>query len=119
MSENVVVSSRRHFMMKALVVFLTAATIFGQAPAQQKQPPAPMTFFITSVGAGNGATLGGLASADAHCQKLAAAAGAGSRTWRAYLSTSAADGKPAVNARERIGSGPWHNAKGAMVARDL
>ena len=78
-----------------------------------------MTFFVTSAGAGNGANLGGLAGADAHCQKLAAAAGAGNRTWRAYLSTSAADGKPAVNARDRIGKGPWHNAKGAMVARDL
>ncbi len=106
-------------MMKAFTLFLTAATMFGQAPAQQKQPPAPMTFFVTSVGPGNGGNLGGLAGADAHCQKLAAAAGAGSRTWRAYLSTSAADGKPAVNARDRIGSGPWHNAKGAMVARDL
>jgi len=106
-------------MMKAFALFLTAATMFGQAPAQQKQPPAPMTFFVTSVGAGNGGNLGGLAGADAHCQKLAAAAGAGNQTWRAYLSTSAADGKPAVNARDRIGRGPWHNAKGAMVARDL
>jgi hypothetical protein len=105
--------------MKAFALFLTAATMFGQVPAQQKQPPAPMTFFVTSVGVGNGGNLGGLAGADAHCQKLAAAAGAGNRTWRAYLSTSAADGKPAVNARDRIGRGPWHNAKGAMVARDL
>src|SRR5205085_1079689 len=118
-SENVVVSSRRHFMMKAFALLLTVATMFGQAPAQQKQPPAPMTFFVTSVGAGNGGNLGGLAGADAHCQKLTTAAGAGNRTWRAYLSTSAADGKPAVNARDRIGSGPWHNAKGTMVARDL
>ena len=78
-----------------------------------------MTFFVTSAGPGNGANLGGLAGADAHCQKLATAAGAGNRTWQAYLSTSAADGKPAVNARDRIGKGPWHNAKGAMVAKDL
>jgi hypothetical protein len=78
-----------------------------------------MTFFLTSAGPGNGANLGGLAGADAYCQKLATAAGAGNRTWHAYLSTSAADGKPAVNARDRIGKGPWHNAKGAMVARDL
>lgn len=105
--------------MKTLVFTLMAATMFAQAPPQQKQPPAPMTFFVTSAGPGNGANLGGLAGADAHCQKLAAAAGAGSRTWRAYLSTSAADGKPAVNARDRIGKGPWHNAKGAMVAKDL
>jgi hypothetical protein len=93
--------------------------MFAQAPAPQKQPPAPMTFFITSAGPGNGANLGGLAGADAHCQKLAAAVGAGNRTWRAYLSTSAADGKPAVNARDRIGKGPWHNSRGAQVAKDL
>jgi hypothetical protein len=97
---------------------LSAGIMFGQAPPQ-KQPPAPMTFFVTSVGVGNGANLGGLAGADAHCQKLAAAAGQGSRTWRAYLSTSAEGGKPAVNARDRIGKGPWHNASGAMIARDL
>ena len=105
--------------MKTLALTFMAATMFGQAPPQQKQPPAPMTFFVTSTGAGNGANLGGLAGADAHCQKLAGAAGAGNRTWRAYLSTSAADGKPAVNARDRIGKGPWHNARGAMVGRDL
>jgi hypothetical protein len=97
---------------------LSAGIMFGQAPPQ-KQPPAPMTFFVTSVGVGNGANLGGLAGADAHCQKLAAAAGQGSRTWRAYLSTSAEGGKPAVNARDRIGKGPWHNASGAIIARDL
>ena len=97
---------------------LSAGILFGQAPPQ-KQPPAPMTFFVTSVGVGNGANLGGLAGADAHCQKLAAAAGQGSRTWRAYLSTSAEGGKPAVNARDRIGKGPWHNASGAIIARDL
>jgi hypothetical protein len=78
-----------------------------------------MTFFVTSTGAGNGANLGGLTGADAHCQKLAAAAGAGNMTWRAYLSTSAAEGKPAVNARDRIGKGPWHNARGTVVARDI
>src|ERR1044071_5259454 len=78
-----------------------------------------MTFFITSVGVGNGANLGGLAGADAHCQKLAAAVGAGNRTWHAYLSTQAADGKPAVNARDRIGKGPWQNAKGVVVAKDV
>lgn len=102
---------------KILLLTLTAATAFAQNA--QKQARAPMTFFITSTGSGNGANLGGLAGADAHCQKLAAAVGAGDKTWRAYLSTSAADGKPAVNARDRIGAGPWHNAKGTMVARDL
>ncbi len=104
-------------MNRILLLSLSAAALFAQA--QQKQAPAPMTFFITSVGTGNGANLGGLAGADAHCQKLAAAAGAGGKTWRAYLSAQAADGKPAVNARDRIGQGPWHNAKGTLVARDI
>ena len=77
-----------------------------------------MTFFVTSVGSGNGADLGGLAGADAHCQELAAAVGAGG-TWRAYLSTQAADGQPAVNARDRIGSGPWQNAQGVVIATNV
>ena len=78
-----------------------------------------MSFFVTSVGTGQGANLGGLVGADALCQKLASGAGAGNRTWRAYLSTSAADGKPAVNARDRIGKGPWYNAKGQSIADNL
>jgi hypothetical protein len=78
-----------------------------------------MTFFITSTGSGKGADLGGLKGADAHCQHLAATAGAGSRTWRAYLSTSAAGGQPAVNARDRIGKGPWQNAKGVVIAANI
>jgi hypothetical protein len=73
-------------------------------------------FFITSANPGKGADLGGLDGADKYCQTLAAAAGAGSRTWRAYLSTAAANGKPGVNAKDRIGSGPWFNAKGVKVA---
>ena len=76
-----------------------------------------MTFFVTSVGPGKGADLGGLAGADRHCQALAEAAGAGDRTWRAYLSTQAAGGEPAVNARDRIGAGPWQNAKGVVIAQ--
>ena len=79
----------------------------------------PMSFFITSVGPGDGANMGGLAGADKHCQMLAAAAGAGTKTWRAYLSATAAGGQPAVNARDRIGRGPWYNAKGVMVAKDI
>jgi hypothetical protein len=79
----------------------------------------PMTFFITSKGPGDGANLGGLTGADRHCQNLATAAGAGNRTWRAYLSTNAADGQPAVNARDRIGKGPWYNAKGVRVAENV
>jgi hypothetical protein len=78
-----------------------------------------MTFFITSVGPGKGADLGGLAGADRHCQSLAAAVGAGNRTWRAYLSTSGSGGKTAANARDRIGKGPWHNAKGVRVAESV
>ena len=107
--------------MKTVLFALSAATMFAQAPQQppQKQPPAPMTFFLTSAGGGKRRQSRGSAGADAHCQKLAAAAGAGNRTWRAYLSASAGDGKPAVNARDRIGKGPWHNFRGTMVARDL
>jgi hypothetical protein len=80
---------------------------------------AAMTFFLTSTGSGKGADFGGLAGADKHCQALAQAAGAGGKTWRAYLSTSAAGGAAAVNARDRIGKGPWQNAKGVVVAKDV
>ena len=76
-------------------------------------------FFLTSVGPGDGANLGGLAGADAHCQKLATAAGAGQRSWRAYLSAQPAGGQAGVNARDRIGKGPWMNAKGVVVATDV
>ena len=96
----------------ALVVLLG---ITSSAPAQQSA----MSFFVTSAGPGKGADLGGLAGADRQCQQLAQAAGAGSRTWHAYLSAQAADGQPAVNARDRIGRGPWQNAKGVVVAKDL
>ena len=78
-----------------------------------------MSFFVTSAGRGNGADLGGLAGADRHCQTLATAAGAGQRTWRAYLSTNAAGGGTATSARDRIGRGPWRNAKGAAIANDV
>ena len=99
--------------MLAAASLLTAMT--ASVPAQQN----PMTFFVTSVGSGDGANFGGLAGADKHCQTLAAAAGSGGRTWHAYLSAQAAAGQPAVNARDRIGKGPWANAKGTIVARDL
>jgi hypothetical protein len=95
--------------MFAVFVGIPAA-LSGQAPQQ------PMGFFITSVGLGDGGDLGGLAGADAHCQALAEAVGSGDRTWRAYLSTSAGGGQPAVNARDRIGEGPWHNANGQVIA---
>jgi hypothetical protein len=87
--------------------------------AQENSERHPMTFFVTNVGLGKGADLGGLSGADAHCQMLAAAVGAGNHTWHAYLSTQAKDGQPAINARDRIGQGPWFNAKGEMIARDL
>jgi hypothetical protein len=99
---------------------LGAMLALGFAGGAQAQGPASdMTFFVTSVGSGKGADLGGLAGADAHCQRLAQAAGAGNRTWRAYLSAQAMDGQPAVNARDRIGRGPWQNAKGVVVARSV
>jgi hypothetical protein len=99
----------------ALVVVALIAAIPSVAAAQQDNPP--MTFFVTSVGMGNGADLNGLIGADAHCQSLAVAVGAGDRTWRAYLSA----GPPiAVSARGRIGRGPWHNQGGTrMIAADL
>jgi hypothetical protein len=97
-------------------VAFASLSLNASAPAQQ----APnMTFFVTSVGLGKGADLGGLAGADKHCQDLAQAAGAGNRTWRAYLSTQATGGTAAVNARDRIGRGPWQNAKGVVVANNV
>jgi hypothetical protein len=95
-----------------------ASLILIAAPSAQAQS-AGTTFFITSTGIGNGANLGGLAGADNYCQTLAQAAGSGAKTWRAYLSTQPADGKPAVNARDRIGKGPWQNSKGVVVAKDV
>jgi hypothetical protein len=97
--------------MTLAVVGATAGSLSAYA-----QQGGTMTFFVTSVGPGKGADLGGLEGADRHCQQLAEAAGAGGKTWRAYLSTQGAD---AVNARDRIGGGPWANAKGEVVANDL
>ena len=95
-----------------------AGVVLAAANAAQAQA-ANTSFFVTSVGIGNGANLGGLAGADNHCQTLAQAAGAGGKTWHAYLSTQAADGKPGENARDRIGKGPWQNAKGVVIAKDV
>jgi hypothetical protein len=94
---------------------LLAVAAAGVAHAQQSN----MSFFVTSVGSGKGADFGGLEGADKHCQALATAAGAGGRTWRAYLSTQASGSTPAVNAKDRIGAGPWQNAKGVVVAKDV
>src|ERR1700751_1090209 len=99
-------------------VAAVAFALLAASPASAQSANA--TFFLTSTGIGNGGNLGGLAGADNHCQELAQAAGFGApRTWHAYLSTQAADGKPAVNARDRIGKGPWQNSKGVVVAKDV
>ena len=95
-------------------VFAAVASL-GVSAQQANQ----MSFFVTSAGSGNGANLGGISGADKHCQTLAAAAGAGNRTWRAYLSAAAQGGQPAVNARDRIGKGPWTNAKGVVIAKSV
>ena len=92
---------------------LAVGTIALIAQGQRGGPQQPMSFFITSVGKGDGANYGGLAGADAYCQMMATAAGRGASTWHAYLSTQ---GAGAVNARDRIGSGPWYNARGQRVA---
>src|SRR4051795_12384331 len=115
-------TGRNH--MKGITQFCMPAALLLVGPGacameRQAQADNGMSFFITSVGAGQGADLGGLEGADRHCQQLAQSAGAGGRTWHAYLSTQAADGKPAVNARDRIGKGPWQNAKGVVVAKDV
>jgi len=106
--------------MISRLCFGLAAASFATLAAQPALAQAASTgFFVTSVGIGNGGNLGGLAGADNYCQQLAQAAGAGAKTWRAYLSTQPADGKPAVNARDRIGKGPWQNSKGVVVAKDV
>ena len=97
--------------------FFTVASLLIITAAQAQQ--AGTTFFVTSTSIGNGGNLGGLAGADNQCQTLAQAAGVGAKTWRAYLSTQEADGKPAINARDRIGKGPWMNSKGVVIAKDV
>lgn len=107
---------------KFAIACLAAASLVGVVGCASLQPgPHNMTFFVTSVGPGKGADLGGLAGADRHCQSLAQAAGAGARTWRAYLSTQGAklDDPNFVNARDRIGTGPWENVKGVVIARSV
>ena len=99
----------------ALLTSLALLALGSVAPVQAQQA-GNMSFFITSAGPGNGGNLGGLNGADAHCQRLAQAAGAGGKTWRAYLSTQ---GQGAVNAKDRIGRGPWQNAKGDVIAKDV
>jgi hypothetical protein len=106
-----------HMMRLPLLAFLALVSLSVSAPVQAQQNT--MTFFITSLGPGKGADLGGLEGADRQCQALAQAAGAANRTWHAYLSTQAVGGAQAVNARDRIGRGPWQNAKGVVIAKDI
>jgi hypothetical protein len=105
----------------AIIASVAAMILVASAGrAQQPPPQAPnMTFFVTSAGLGKGADLGGLEGADRQCQTLAQGAGAGARTWRAYLSTQAVNGATAVNARDRIGAGPWQNFKGETIAKNV
>ena len=115
--------------MKLSMVVAAAFVISAGLPAQaqdKKDKAAPkkgggaeMTFFVTSAGKGNGADLGGLEGADAHCNSLAKAVGSKRTDWKAYLSTTAPGGDAGVNARDRIGKGPWRNAKGVVVAKNL
>jgi hypothetical protein len=107
--------------MNRLMTTITLLSISLSVPVLGQAEEKSMSFFITSVGMGNGADLGGLEGADAHCQKLASEAGAGDRTWRAYLSIQGVDfqDQNVVNARDRIGSGPWYNAEGVLIANDV
>src|ERR1051326_8827929 len=115
--------NRINTILAALTLLIGAIVIIGQdrggAPQRgggAQAPPQPMSFFVTSVGKGDGANYGGLAGADAYCQQMAAAAGRGSATWHAYLSTQ---GPNAVNARDRIGNGPWYNARGQRIGQNV
>ena len=109
-----------HFPLKLVLVASAAAIVGACTPmASTSQTQGPMSFFVTSANPGRGADLGGLAGADAHCQQLAASAGAGGKNWRAYLSAAPAGASPAVHARERIGRGPWQNAQGVVVATSV
>jgi len=102
-------------MTRVLVANLLASSVAAALQAQEPE----MSFFVTSVGLGTGGNLGGVKGADAHCQALAENAGGGDKTWRAYLSVTDLNGKGAINARDRIGRGPWHNANGVRIAVDV
>jgi hypothetical protein len=107
------------FMLAGLTIGVVTSGYLALAQQPPATPPQPMSFFVASAGPGNGANLGGIAGADKVCQTLGAAAGQGAKTWHAYLSVAAANGQPAVNARDRIGAGPWYNAKGARIAQSV
>lgn len=109
--------------MKNTAVIIAATLLAGGAAtnafAQNRNQEHEMSFFVTSVGSGQGGNLGGIQGADAHCQELAEDAGAGDKTWRAYLSITDLNGKGAIDARDRIGRGPWYNAEGVRIAIDV
>jgi hypothetical protein len=107
---------RKKILLSAVAITLAGA---GAVLAAQAPPAQPMSFFVTSTTPTGSGNLGGLAGADKICQDLAAAAGAGNKTWHAYLSQQAQGGMPQVNARARIGAGPWYNAKGVMIAGNV
>lgn len=114
---------KKAYYLGIIIILLIAGAAFlikqnpQQKPAAEKENP--MTFFVSSINPGKGGNLGGLAGADAYCQSLANSAGADKRTWRAYLSATASAGSPAINARDRIGSGPWQNAKSVVIAGNI
>ncbi len=125
LNSSTLTTDRKPVIRKLKYLAVATATLALLTACASLEGTGPMGFFVTSVGSGKGGDLGGLAGADAHCQKLAAAAGAGSRTWRAYLSvppkpaTAPAAWELGTNARDRIGQGPWFNAKGDLIAKDL
>ena len=126
MAEMTAMNEVKASIALTMAIALLGMTSIVEAQQQPAQPAAPllphapnMTFFVTGAGPGKGADLGGLEGADQHCQQLAQRHGAGGKTWHAYLSTQAVDGKPAINARDRIGNGPWQNFKGEVVAQNV
>ena len=108
-----------HQIKRAALACVAAVAVLGACSLPQLRPRNFMTFFVTSSGLGKGADLGGLLGADAHCQRLADSVGAGQYRWHAYLSTQPVGGQAGSNARDRIGKGPWINAKGVAIANDL
>jgi hypothetical protein len=112
-------SPRSVLAIGSVLAAASALLVACAGPMSRPLDTADMTFFVTSTGSGRGGDLGGLAGADRLCSSLASAVGAGNHTWRAYLSTQAGPGGPAVNARDRIGPGPWRNARGVVIAKDV
>ena len=112
-------SAPRRSITLAAIAVVGATLILGACASNRLLVPSDTTFFVTSVNPGKGGDLGGLVGADIYCQQLAVSVGAGRRTWHAYLSNSAMNGQAAINARDRIGKGPWQNAKGEVIANSV